>query len=173
MSSAPPVVAISGNSNSGKTTLIVKLIPALRARGYRIGTLKHAHHGFAMDREGKDTDRHRRAGADTVMVTGPDGIAMLKRAPNPSLSELLPFFADRDLVIAEGFKAETVAKIEIYRRDVHTAPCCLDDPGLAAVVTDAPLDVRVPVFGLEAIEEIADFIEATFLGRRQLPSGGI
>ena len=166
MSSLPPVVAISGNSNSGKTTLIVKLIPALRARGYRIGTLKHAHHGFTMDREGKDTDRHRRAGADTVMVTGPGGIAMLKQAPNPSMSDLLPFFADRDLVIAEGFKAETVAKIEIYRRDVHAAPCCLDDPDLAAVVTDAPLDVRVPVFGLEAIEEIADFIEATFLSRR-------
>ncbi len=167
MSPVPPIVAISGNSDSGKTTLIEKLIPVLRARGYRIGTVKHAHHGFAMDREGKDTYRHRQAGADTVMVTGPEGIAMLKRVPNPSLADLLAFFADRDLVIAEGFKAEAVTKIEIYRRTAGTAPCCLDDPDLAAVVTDdVALDVPVPVFGLDAIEDIANFIEASFLSGR-------
>ena len=158
-----PVLSIVGKSESGKTTLIEKLIPELKRRGYRIGIVKHAHHGFDMDRKGKDSYRHRQAGADTVMVASPGQIAMVKSVPGEGLDTLTPFFEDMDLLITEGFKRDRAPKIEVFRPERHRQPACLEDDTLAAVVADTPLGVTVPQFSPNDIQAIANFIESRFL----------
>lgn len=163
----PPVISIVGKSESGKTTLIEKLIPALKGRGYRVGTVKHAHHGFDMDRPGKDSYRHRQAGADSVMIVSPDRIAMIKNAPGDRLDDLLVFFKDVDLLITEGFKSDRAPKIEIFRARRHKLPACLDDDTLIAMVSDTPMDLAIPQFETADIESIAEFIVARFLSAPQ------
>jgi len=159
----PPVLSIVGKSNSGKTTLIEKLIPELKRRGYRVGVVKHAHHGFDMDRKGKDSYRHRQAGADTVMIASPGQIAMIKNACKESLNELADYFEDVDLLITEGFKRDRAPKIEVFRSQQHRSPACLEDDTLIAMVSDTPIDLAVPHFDLDDIEVITDFIVAGFL----------
>jgi molybdopterin-guanine dinucleotide biosynthesis adapter protein len=159
----PPVLSIVGKSESGKTTLIEKLIPELKRRGYRIGIVKHAHHGFEMDREGKDSYRHRRAGADTVMIASPGQVAMIKSVPNECLNDLVPFFSDMDLLIAEGFKRDKAPKIEVFRAERHRQPACLEDEMLMAMVSDTPVDTSVPRFRTDDIDSITEFIVARFL----------
>jgi molybdopterin-guanine dinucleotide biosynthesis protein B len=162
----PPVISIVGKSESGKTTLIEKLIPALKQRGYRVGVVKHAHHGFDMDRQGKDSYRHKKAGADTVMIASPGRIAMIKDVPGESLDDLVPYFNDMDLLITEGFKSDKAPKIEVFRAQRHRYPACLEDAGLMAMVSDGPLDAGVPQFATGDIEAITEFIVATFLVNR-------
>jgi molybdopterin-guanine dinucleotide biosynthesis adapter protein len=159
----PPVLSIVGKSESGKTTLIEKLIPELKRSGYRIGVVKHAHHGFAMDHQGKDSYRHKRAGADTVMVASPGQIAMIKDVSGERLDDLIAFFDDMDLLITEGFKTDKAPKIEVFRMQRHRQPACLEDDLLVALVSDTPLDVAVPRFALDDVEGIAEFIIGTFL----------
>lgn len=159
----PPVVSIVGKSESGKTTLIEKLIPELKRRGYRVGVVKHAHHGFDMDRQGKDSYRHRQAGADTVMVAAPGTIAMIKTVPGERLDDLIPYFSDMDLLITEGFKSDRAPKIEVFRAQRHRSPACLEDATLIALVSDTPLKVSAPRFGSDDIETITRFIIARFL----------
>lgn len=152
-----------GKSESGKTTLIERLIPELKRRGYRIGIVKHAHHGFDMDRKGKDSYRHRQAGADTVMIASPGQIAMIKDVPSERLDDLIPFFKDMDLLITEGFKSDRAPKIEIFRAERHRHPACLEDDTLMAMVSDTPLDVTVPQFSTADIQAITEFIVARCL----------
>lgn len=159
----PPIISVVGTSNVGKTTLIEKLIPVLKRRGYRIGVVKHAHHGFSIDRKGKDSWRHRTAGADTVMVASPGKIAMVKDEPCEDLACLEKYFEGMDLVITEGYKRETKPKIEVFRKAASKSPVCLDNHNLIALVTDADIDAKVPKFGLEDIENLADLIEKRFL----------
>ena len=159
----PPVISIVGKSESGKTTLIERLIPELKRRGYRIGIVKHAHHGFDMDRKGKDSYRHRQAGADTVMIASPGQIAMIKDVPGERLDDLTPFFNDMDLLITEGFKSDRAPKIEIFRAERHRHPACLEDDTLMAMVSDTPLDVTVPQFSTADIQAITEFIVARCL----------
>ena len=159
----PPVISIVGKSESGKTTLIERLIPELKRRGYRIGIVKHAHHGFDMDRKGKDSYRHRQAGADTVMIASPGQIAMIKDVPSERLDDLIPFFYDMDLLITEGFKSDRAPKIEIFRAERHRHPACLEDDTLMAMVSDTPLDVTVPQFSTADIQAITEFIVARCL----------
>ncbi len=155
----PPVLSIVGKSDSGKTTLIEKLIPALKRRGYRVGVLKHAHHGFDMDRRGKDSYRHRQAGADTVMIASPGQIAMIKNSQAGSLDELASYFEDVDLLITEGFKRDRAPKIEVFRSQRHRRPACLNDATLVAVVSDTVMDLKLPQFHLDDIQGITTFIE--------------
>ena len=159
----PPVISVVGKSESGKTTLIERLIPELKRRGYRIGIVKHAHHGFDMDRKGKDSYRHRQAGADTVMIASPGQIAMIKDVPSERLDDLIPFFKDMDLLITEGFKSDCAPKIEIFRAERHRHPACLEDDTLMAMVSDTPLDVTVPQFSTADIQAITEFIVARCL----------
>lgn len=159
----PPIISIVGKSKSGKTTLVEKLIPELKHRGYRIGTIKHAHHGFTLDRKGKDSARHRAAGADAVIVSGPGTMAMIKDHPDESITNLAVFLQDMDLVIAEGFKSEDQPKIEVCRADNHKAPIHPIVSQLIAFVSDTDIDMGVPKFGLEDIERLADLIEKRFL----------
>lgn len=159
----PHIISVVGKSRSGKTTLIEKLIPELKRRGYAIGIIKHAFHQFDMDKKGKDSWRHKAAGADTVMVVSQDRIAMVKDHPAESLESLQPYFDDMDLVMTEGFKKGNRPKIEIFRQTEHKAPLCRNDETLVAFVTDSDTDLGVPRFGLEDIEQLADFIENRFL----------
>jgi molybdopterin-guanine dinucleotide biosynthesis adapter protein len=159
----PPIVSVVGKSNSGKTTLIEKLIPELKKRGYKIGIVKHAHQAFDMDREGKDSWRHQKAGADTVVVASPDGFAMVKKELRPDLDSLAKYFSDMDIVITEGFKREHHPKIEVFRSTQHKEPLCLGRGDLVAFVSDIEMGLDVPAFGLSDVEKIADFIEIKFL----------
>jgi molybdopterin-guanine dinucleotide biosynthesis protein B len=159
----PEIISIVGKSGSGKTTLLEKLIPALKRRGLRIGTIKHAAHGIDADRKGKDSWRHRQAGADTVVVAGPETVVMVKTAGGGGIDALAVYFQDVDLVLTEGFKREDRPKIEIFRTAAHSEPLCLGDRRLIAFVSDAQVDPGVPLFGLEAVEALADFIVETCL----------
>jgi molybdopterin-guanine dinucleotide biosynthesis protein B len=159
----PPMISIVGKTQSGKTTLIEKLIPELKKRGYKIGTVKHAYHAFDMDKEGKDSWRHKAAGADTVIVASPGKIAMVKDENTEGLDAVEKYFDDMDLVIIEGFKRKDRPKIEILRAARNNEPLCRDNPDLIALVTDTDVDLNIPRFGLEDIEALADLIENKFL----------
>ena len=159
----PAMISIVGRSQSGKTTLIEKLIPELKKRGYKIGTIKHSHHAFDIDKSGKDSSRHKDAGAEAVIVASPGKIAMFKNEESGSPDSLLRYFDDIDLVITEGYKKEQKPKIEVVRSARHSGVFCKDDPNLIAVVTDANMPLDVPVFGLESIADLADFIENNYL----------
>lgn len=163
----PPIVSIVGRSESGKTTLIEKLIPVLTKRGYRIGTIKHTHHAVDIDRAGKDSARHRSAGAETVMLASPGQVAMFKATASEALDELIRYFDDVDLLITEGYKRENKPKIEVLRAAVGSELLCRHDPELVAVATDASLNVHVPVFRLNDPAAIAEFIEHRFLDPRR------
>jgi molybdopterin-guanine dinucleotide biosynthesis protein B len=159
----PPIVSFVGKSNSGKTTVIEKILPLLKKRGLRIAVIKHALHGFEIDRRGKDSFRHKAAGADAVVVASPSCVAVVRDASNPALDELLQYVSDMDLVFTEGFKRERHPKIEVLRAERGGPLLCADDPTLTAVVTDLAVSLSVPVFGLEQIEDLAGFIVERFL----------
>jgi molybdopterin-guanine dinucleotide biosynthesis protein B len=152
-----------GKSESGKTTLIEKLIPELKKRGYRIGVIKHAFHEFAFDKPGKDSWRHKAAGADTVLVAGPASIIMVKTGQGETLDELEVYFRDMDLVLTEGFKHDNKPQIEVFRKERHQQPLSAGKSQLVAFVTNADIDLDVPTFGLEDIVPLADLIEDKFL----------
>lgn len=158
-----PIISVVGNSKSGKTTLIEKLIPELKKRGYRIGTIKHTHHDVDLDTKGKDSWRHKAAGADTVVIASGEKIVMVKDENSAKLVRLGKYFDDVDLVITEGFKKENRPKIEIYRSHKNNAPLCQNDKTVIALVTDTDIRVDVPVFGLEEITSLADMIENKYL----------
>jgi molybdopterin-guanine dinucleotide biosynthesis adapter protein len=159
----PAVISIVGKSNSGKTTLMEKLIPELKKRGYAVGVIKHAHHGFEMDLEGKDSWRHKKAGADTVMAASEHEITMIKSQTHASLDRLIRYFDDVDIVLTEGYKGEKKPKIEVFRSGQHKTPLVRKQGEWIAMVSDVHIDADIPVFGLEAIQQIADFIEVKFL----------
>jgi molybdopterin-guanine dinucleotide biosynthesis protein B len=163
----PVILSIVGKSGSGKTTLIEKLVPELKRRGMRIGTIKHSAHKIEMDKPGKDSWRHKQAGADTVMVAAPQTIAMVKSMPATNLDELEKYFDDVDLVLTEGFKTGPMPKIEVFRQAVHTEPLCRGDDQLIAFVTDTTTDLGVPVFGLNDVAQLADLIEKRISAARQ------
>ncbi len=160
-----PIVSIVGKSDSGKTTLIEKLIPVLKTRGYRVGTIKHDVHGFEMDREGKDTYRHFHAGADGVLISSPKKMALKKRVQETlTLDDLVSrFYPDMDIIVTEGFKRLDKPKIEVFRASVHAQPLCTAADNRIALASDIPIDVDCPRFDINDVEVIADFIEDRFL----------
>ncbi|MDL1964510.1 MAG: molybdopterin-guanine dinucleotide biosynthesis protein B [Deltaproteobacteria bacterium] len=158
-----PIICVAGKSESGKTTLIEKLIPELKKRGYRIGSIKHTCQAFDIDKKGKDSWRHRKAGADIVVIASTDKIAMIKDNDCKSLDCLKKYFNGVDLIIVEGYNKENIHKIEIVRKASGKEPLCLGDSKLIAVVTDSDTGYNVPEFGLEEIDNLADFIENKYL----------
>ncbi|MTI60122.1 MAG: molybdopterin-guanine dinucleotide biosynthesis protein B [Firmicutes bacterium] len=117
-----PIVSIVGWTNSGKTTFITKLIPVLKSRGYRIATIKHNAHKFEIDKQGKDSWRHRQAGAETVILSSKEKIAVIKEIKEEvAVEELVSRYIDQeiDLVIVEGYKTGSVPKIEVFRPDLY------------------------------------------------------
>jgi molybdopterin-guanine dinucleotide biosynthesis protein B len=160
-----PLVSVVGKSNSGKTTLIVKLIPLLKEKGYRVASIKHDVHGFEMDREGKDTYRHFHSGADAVLISSPKKMALIQRVEEPlTLDELVErFYPDMDIVITEGFKSLDKPKIEVFRTAIHSQPLCTAADNRIALASDSPIEVDCPRFDINDAEAIADFIEQQFL----------
>ncbi len=159
------VIGVCGWSGSGKTTLIARLIPCLVAQGVRVSTIKHAHHGFDIDRPGKDSHVHREAGACEVLVTSGLRWALmheLRGAPEPPLGELLGRLAPVDLVLVEGFKRSRLAKLEVHRPSLGRTLLAPDDPDIVGVASDAKLiaapPAAVPVLPLDAIGAIAGFV---------------
>jgi len=158
----PQIVSIVGKSGSGKTTLIEKLIRELTQRGKRIGTIKHIFHEFEIDKQGKDSWRHMDAGAEAVAVVSDNKIALFKNEAVEDLNALKTYFKDMDIVLTEGFKKNTMPKIEVFRSSVHPAPLCTGDANLIAMVTDDALDADVPIYRLDDINGLADFITLRF-----------
>lgn len=163
----PPVLAIIGKPDCGKTTLIEKLIPALVHRGLRIGTIKHHHGDIQMDTPGKDTWRHKQAGAQAVLLSSPTGIGFIKDTDSDTPVEKLVarYFQDFDLIIAEGYKWALLPKIEVFRSSVHSEP--LQNPGdtLLAMVSDIPIRQGLPCFGFDDIGPLTDFIVEKLIKR--------
>jgi molybdopterin-guanine dinucleotide biosynthesis protein B len=165
-----PVICIVGKKKSGKTTFMEKLLPELAALGLSVGTVKHDAHSFEMDHEGKDSWRHRQAGAATVVVSSPARVAVIKSVERemwlPELAE--EFFADRQLVLAEGYFRSDMPKIEVHRAEAHDVPLCdrrnAEDKKLVAMVTDAAVDPGVPVYGLDDAAGVAALISRRYLG---------
>ena len=156
------IIGLAGWSGSGKTTLITKLLPHLIARGQRVSTLKHAHHGFDLDQPGKDSFMHRTAGATEVVISSAKRFAVLhelRDEPEWNLLELLTKFAPVDLVLVEGFKRDAFPKLEIHRAANGKPLIQPDDPHIIAIASDIPLpQAKVPVIGLDDIESIADVL---------------
>jgi molybdopterin-guanine dinucleotide biosynthesis protein B len=154
-------IGFIGYSNSGKTTLIEKLIPIFRAQGLAVSAVKNAHHGFDMDRPGKDSYRYRVAGAGQVLIATTERWALLTETPSghASLEHLLQQMAPCDLVIVEGFKSEgRMPRIEVRRSTVEDPPIHPRDPNVIAVASDVPIDCPLPVLDLNDADRIAVFI---------------
>jgi molybdopterin-guanine dinucleotide biosynthesis protein B len=153
---------IAGYKNSGKTTLIVALVRELVARGWRVGTLKHAHHEFDIDHPGKDSFLHRAAGATEVIVASTRRVAHIRELTGPdepSLDELVRELRHVDLALVEGWKAGNHPRLELRRTGVPAAAIAGAAPGVVAIVSDTPLeDERVPVLLRGNVPAIADFI---------------
>jgi molybdopterin-guanine dinucleotide biosynthesis adapter protein len=161
----PPILSIVGYSGSGKTTLIEKVIRELKSRGYRIGTIKHASRGFNLDKKGKDSWRHKEAGAETVMIVSSGRIAMVKDDNYGTLAHLEQYFQDMDLVITEGYKQENLPKIAVYRNTNAGSIPTVTGKDIIALVTDADVEVNIPKMGLDEIKALTDIIEKRFLSK--------
>lgn len=152
------VIGLAGWSGAGKTTLIVKLIPALKARGFSVSTLKHAHHAFDIDKPGKDSYQHREAGAREVLVASANRWALmheLRGAPEPPLAWLLGRLADVDFVIVEGFKAEAYPKLEVHRAANGKPFLFPEDKNIKALVSDLPSPpAQLPHAPLDDVEAV-------------------
>ncbi len=135
----PAVLGIAGWSGSGKTTLICAVLPVLRAAGLRVSTVKHAHHAVDLDTPGKDSFRHREAGAAEVLLVGGARWALLCETPAgpPPIGELLARLRPADLVLVEGFRAMDFARLEVFRAALGKPPLWPENPGILAVATDA------------------------------------
>jgi molybdopterin-guanine dinucleotide biosynthesis protein MobB len=156
------VFGVVGWKNNGKTTLVERLVAHLTAVGYRVSTVKHAHHEVDLDQPGKDTWRHREAGACEVVLATARRWAViheLREEPEPALDELLARMTPVDLVVVEGFKRFPHPKLEVHRRERGTPLLARDDPTVTAVATDEPLpDVPLPQFHLDDAAGIARFV---------------
>jgi molybdopterin-guanine dinucleotide biosynthesis protein B len=160
-----PVISVVGHSNSGKTTFLERLIPALQRRGCRVATLKHDVHDFEMDREGKDSYRHKEAGAVVSMVASPRKLGLVADLDEElTVGQIVSrYVRDVDLVITEGYKREGWPKIEVFRTDQGMKPACESDPHLVAIVSDTWVEAAVPVFLRDDPEPVAEFIVAGFI----------
>ncbi len=160
-----PIVSIVGKSDSGKTTLIEKLVPELTRRGYRVATVKHDMHGFEVDREGKDSWRHKQAGAHTVVISSPKKVALIRDVEKDlTLDEIRArWIQDVDLILSEGYKRDVQPKIEVFRKEKHKKLLCTKKDSLIAVVSNRRFRVGVPCFGLEDMRGLSNFIEKQFL----------
>lgn len=157
-------IGLAGWSGAGKTTLLVKLLPVLARRGLIVSTVKHAHHDFDIDRPGKDSFEHRKAGAKEVLVASGTRWALMHEHRDdvePPLTTLLGRLSPCDFVIVEGFKRDNHHKIEVHRTCNGKPLLYPDDPAIIAIVTDAPLrDVTIPLIDTDDVDAVADLIVA-------------
>jgi len=158
------IFGFAGWSGSGKTTLIERLIPVLVERAGAVSLVKHAHHEFDIDQPGKDSFRHRQAGCTEVLVSSLRRYALmheLRGERELTLFEALRLLSPCELVLVEGYKTQPIPKLEVWRPSVHKPLLHPDDPAIRGIATDEPAAVDagpLPVFGLDAVDEIATFI---------------
>ncbi len=159
----PPIVSVIGKSKSGKTTLIEKLIKELKSRGYHVATIKHAPQGVSFDEPDKDSWRHLQAGSETVFISSPDKIVLIKPvAQEPTLDEIARLLGeDYDIILTEGFKQGSAPKIEVHRKEA--GPPFKDIKKLIAIVTDEPLETKARQFSPEDVKNLADLLEKGFI----------
>lgn len=155
------VFGVTGWKNAGKTGLVERLVTEITSRGITVSTIKHAHHSFDVDHPGRDSYRHREAGASEVLLASGTRIALmqeLRGAPAPDLDGLMARLSPVDLVLIEGYKRERHPKIEAYRESVGNPLIAPDDPTIRAIAADCELELDRPVFNLDDTSAIADFI---------------
>jgi molybdopterin-guanine dinucleotide biosynthesis adapter protein len=155
------IFGFAGWSGSGKTTLIERLIPLFVARGLKVSLIKHAHHSFDVDKPGKDSYRHRHAGCAEVLVSSSRRWVLmheLRGAPEPGVGELIEQISPCDLLLVEGFKRESVPKLEVYRATVGEPLLHPHDPDIVAIACDQPLETKLPQFDLNDAPAIAGFV---------------
>ncbi|HEX5125133.1 MAG TPA: molybdopterin-guanine dinucleotide biosynthesis protein B [Rhodocyclaceae bacterium] len=151
-----------GYSGAGKTTLIERMIPLLTGEGLRVSLIKHAHHGFDIDKPGKDSFRFREAGASEVLLTGAQRWALMhemRGAPEPSLAQQMSLLSPCDIVLVEGFKSAELPKIEVHRPVTGQSMIYTHFPNVLAIASDASLDVSLPVLDLNDISAIVRFVK--------------
>lgn len=169
---AVPIFGVTGWKNSGKTGLVTRIVSELTLRGYKVSTIKHAHHAFDIDREGADSWRHREAGASEVAIVSGRRWALmheLRDESEPTLDDVIARLSPCDLVLIEGYKRENHPKIEARRLDAaNREPLSVSDPNIVAIAADHDVaDSDLPVFHLDDISAIADFVvQRTGLPRR-------
>jgi molybdopterin-guanine dinucleotide biosynthesis adapter protein len=151
---------VAAASNSGKTTLIEKVVRILKSRGLRVAVIKHASAGFDLDKPGKDSWRFQQAGADAVVLVGPERMALIKKIERePAPREIEKMVPDADIIIHEGFKKTAVNRIEVFRQGISgDLPLCMDDASYLALVSDKPYDVTIPWFDLNDANGVAEFL---------------
>lgn len=162
------VFGITGWKNSGKTTLVVNLVSTLRARGYSVSTLKHAHHNFDIDKEGTDSFKHREAGAGEVLIVSNNRWALMHELTDenePEMKTLLAKMTPVDIVIVEGFKQQDHPKLQVIRPDNNPDRLPEAISNLVAIASDVALDPADygcdgPLFDLNQVDAIADFVES-------------
>ena len=157
------IYGVTGWKNAGKTGLMERLVSEITARGFTVSTVKHAHHSFDVDHPGRDSYRHRDAGAREVLLSSRNRVALmqeLRDQDEPSLDDLLKRLSPVDLVLIEGYKRDRHPKIEAHRQEPGNPLIAPDDPTIRAVASDTPLDLDRPVFDLNDTNAIADFILA-------------
>ncbi|MBM4054250.1 MAG: molybdopterin-guanine dinucleotide biosynthesis protein B [Planctomycetes bacterium] len=156
-----PIVSFVGKSNSGKTTLIVKVIKELKLRGYRVATIKHTHHNVDMDTKGKDSWKHSQAGADAVIIVSENKMGLFRTtSKRVSLKEMVEtYLRDFDIIILEGYKTEPIPKIEVFRTENSDQMVCGNDEHLIAVISDKNPMIDVPYLPIDTeTGKIVDFI---------------
>ena len=156
------VFGFAGYSGSGKTTLIEQLIPRFVAMGLKVSLVKHAHHGFDIDRPGKDSWRHREAGASEVLLSSDRRWVLmheLRGEPEPMLEDLIRLFSPCDLVLVEGYKTnDLIPKLEVYRPSIGKPPIHPEHPNIVAVASDAIIETALPLLALNDPDAIARFV---------------
>ncbi len=159
-----PVVSIVGKKGAGKTLVMGRLVAELKRRGYRVAAVKHSVHSFDLDREGKDSWQYAQAGSDAVVISSPQKLAVIRKVDRDcTLAELSRFIgSDFDIVLAEGFKQEKTARIEVHRKELGADLIC-DPRELLAVVTDERVEHDVAQFALDDAAGLADLIERRYL----------
>jgi molybdopterin-guanine dinucleotide biosynthesis protein B len=157
------VFGVVGWKNAGKTGLMERLVTEITGRGFSVSTVKHAHHTFDVDHEGKDSHRHRVAGAQEVLLASRNRFALmheLRTEDEPTLAELLTKLAPVDLVLIEGYKRDAHPKVEAFRGETNNPLIANDDPTIRAIASDKPMELDRPVFDLNDTVGVADFILA-------------
>ena len=159
----PPIISVVGYSGAGKTTLMEKLIGELTRRGFRVGSIKHDVHGFEMDKPGKDSWRHKQAGACTTLISSPYQIGMVMDVDHDHApDELRKFFTHANVILTEGYKKQNRPKVEIYRSEVHDEPLCRNDDNIVAIMSDVQVGLNVPRFSLDDVSGLVDFLVDRF-----------
>ncbi|TJX15411.1 molybdopterin-guanine dinucleotide biosynthesis protein B [Tissierella creatinini] len=159
----PVISIIASKSNVGKTTVLCNIISEIKRRGYRVATIKHDVHGFEIDHPGKDTWLHAQAGADLVAISSFNKMAIIEKLEREySLDQMIEKINNVDIIITEGYKTEKKPKLEVFRKGI-SEELYSNEEDLFGIITDAPLDIKVPQFGFFQIDKVVDLIEDKFL----------